>query len=106
MIFRHLNIKSSIVAALLLIASTGCIDDKCTAILCKNEGVCVDGACACAYAYEGESCEKQWYEKFAGKWTAVERDKAGVIQSQYEVNAIYGLSADSFFFFFLTVIPA
>lgn len=105
MIFRYLNIKTCFVAALLVIVFTGCIDDKCTAILCKNEGVCVDGSCACAYAYEGDSCEKQWYEKFAGKWTAVEKDKAGVIQSQYEVNAIYGLSADSFFILGFADIP-
>lgn len=97
MIIRYLNIKTYIVVLALVFISTGCIEDKCTAVLCKNEGVCVDGRCACAFGYEGDSCQKQWYEKFSGTWTMAETNKTNAAERQYQVNAIYGKSPDTFF---------
>lgn len=45
-----------------------CIKDPCKDIICKNNGVCRDGACKCAQGYEGPFCTNRMYEKFIGTW--------------------------------------
>lgn len=51
-----------------LVVFDSCVKDKCGTILCDNGGVCVDGKCTCPTGFEGASCSKMWYEKFAGRW--------------------------------------
>lgn len=51
-----------------LVMYNACIKDKCGIVVCNNGGVCVDGTCTCPTGYEGVSCSKVWYEKFAGRW--------------------------------------
>ena len=48
----------------------GCIDDKCDATVCYNNGVCVQGKCACPSGYEGVACEQRWGDKYNGVWKA------------------------------------
>lgn len=81
-----------LVAAIL----TGCITDKCGSVLCRNEGVCVEGTCACAYGFEGELCENKWYDKFNYTWTAVEIVKTDTIR-KYPLNILPGNSPDTFY---------
>lgn len=73
-----------------------CVEDKCGAVKCENEGVCVQGECACKYGYEGEFCHLLWYEKFSGGWKADETDRQGNILRSYDVNALYYRATDSF----------
>ncbi len=47
---------------------TSCVKDNCRDVVCNNEGLCVDGHCACLSGYEGIQCEKRWHEKFTGTW--------------------------------------
>lgn len=51
-----------------LVMYNACIKDKCGIVVCNNGGVCVDGTCTCPTGFEGASCSKIWYEKFAGRW--------------------------------------
>lgn len=84
-----------VVTALIMLLH-GCIEDKCAGLQCVNESVCVNGSCACAYGYEGQYCELQWYEKFAGQWSVKETNKAGTILQQYSVSTSYYRSVDTF----------
>ncbi len=45
-----------------------CVKDNCGDVVCDNDGLCVDGYCACLTGYEGAQCETRWHEKFAGAW--------------------------------------
>lgn len=74
----------------------GCITDKCGSVLCRNEGVCVEGACACAYGFEGELCESKWYDKFNRAWTAAEMVKTDTVRN-YPLNILPGNSPDTFY---------
>lgn len=51
---------------------TSCVKDSCRDVVCYNEGLCVDGRCACLSGYEGAYCEIRWHEKFAGTWDSEE----------------------------------
>lgn len=91
-------IKSSgLFIILLFIFNTGCIDDKCGAIVCNNDGVCVDGSCSCLQGYEGEQCNDQWYEKFEGKWNTTETDKHGNILNKYQIEIVSSSFPDTFY---------
>lgn len=61
-----------ILASLLIVvlSLSACIRDNCGNTVCQNEGVCVQGNCACVQGYEGDNCEKLWTDKFDGVWTA------------------------------------
>lgn len=83
---------------IVIISAAGCIADKCGSVQCSNDGVCVQGTgtCACAYAYEGELCEKKWHDKFDGTWTSAEViDKTPV--RNYPLQLITGPGPDSFY---------
>lgn len=85
-----------IVICLAAVVLTGCIRDNCTAVRCLNEGVCVQGTCACAYGYEGEFCDGRWYDKFNRKWTAVETVEKDTVR-KYPLNIVPGSSPDTFY---------
>lgn len=74
----------------------GCIRDNCTAVRCLNEGVCVQGACACAYGYEGALCDGKWYDKFNKGWTALETVNADTVRN-YPLALLPGPSPDTFY---------
>lgn len=76
---------------------SSCIKNECVGVLCANNGVCVDGICACPFGYEGSNCGTEWYQKFAGSWTSSDKfinDTSGNIFS-YDLQ-VQG-SKDSFF---------
>lgn len=79
-----------------LFTMQSCVRDNCDKLKCLNEGVCVQDKCACKYGFEGDLCEKQWFEKFAGNWVASEKDRQGVVLLQYDINALYFRATDSF----------
>lgn len=96
-----MNNKYSYVYLFVIVVSisflgVACVQDNCNAVKCLNEGVCVNGKCACAYGYEGEFCEEQWYRKFEGKWLVSEKARTTGVVRQYTVNAYYSRAVDSF----------
>jgi hypothetical protein len=81
----------------LWVGYSSCIKNKCVGVLCANNGVCVDGTCACPYGYEGATCNAEWYEKFSGSWHSSDKyinDTSGNI-FLYDIQ-VQG-SKDSFF---------
>jgi len=74
---RRITIILTTVAAFLLVATgmvfNACTKDPCKDIICKNNGVCRDGACKCALGYEGPFCAVRMYEKFIGTWDGTMR---------------------------------
>lgn len=84
-------------SAMVIMLATGCIADKCGSVRCDNEGVCVQGtgACACAYAYEGDFCENKWHDKFEGQWTSSEVINKTPLRT-YPLQLITGPGPDSF----------
>lgn len=49
---------------------SGCIRSNCENTACLNEGVCVQGNCACLAGYEGADCSILWSDKYQGGWQA------------------------------------
>lgn len=47
---------------------TSCIHDSCKALMCRNDGVCVDGFCNCELGYLGTQCEIIARQKFVGSY--------------------------------------
>jgi len=43
--------------------------EPCDAIVCQNEGVCMEGICDCPEGYIGTFCETEERAKFFGKWS-------------------------------------
>lgn len=89
-------VQRLILICLAAVLLAGCISDNCTAIRCQNEGVCVQGACACAYGYEGELCNGKWYDNFNRQWTAVETVNNDTVRT-YPLNITPGNSPDTFY---------
>lgn len=85
------------ILSFILVGATGCIEDKCGGIDCWNEGVCVQGQCACLQGYEGDQCELKWHSKFAGQWSVQEFDRRGNLLSEYELQTISGPAPDTFY---------
>lgn len=95
---KRLNTLVVPFVVLFLLLSGGCIEDQCTAVQCRNKGVCVRGKCACTFGYEGDFCELKWYQKFEGTWKATEKDKKEAILAEYEViNIDAGGIPDTFY---------
>ncbi len=77
-----------------------CVKDNCRDTLCYNDGLCVDGLCACLSGYEGAQCEKHWHEKFTGTWYNEEliADSANeIISRDYRIIVRSEDSAGMFF---------
>jgi hypothetical protein len=47
--------------------------NPCRDIVCRNNGTCREGACACPSGFEGRYCENRVSEKFAGYWEGFTR---------------------------------
>ncbi len=80
---------------MLLLSLTGCLQDKCGSISCEN-GICVDGRCACQFGFEGEFCDEPWYAKFLGEWDAVETKKGDSLTNAFKLNAQFSRVVDTF----------
>ncbi len=67
----RLSIAALSIIALSLLSA--CEADKCKqrGTICLNEGVCFDGVCNCPAGFEGDSCQYQENEKFAGVFEGV-----------------------------------
>jgi hypothetical protein len=48
------------------IAYTSCNSNPCKDIVCKNNGTCREGKCACPSGYEGPFCSSKVSDKFVG----------------------------------------
>lgn len=86
------------ITTLFVLLVSGCISDKCGSILCYNEGVCVQGTCACAYAFEGELCSEKWHDKFNKEWRSAEVVKTDTVRN-YPLIITPTASPDSFYIF-------
>jgi hypothetical protein len=42
-------------------------------VICRNNGACRDGGCACPTGYEGKFCENKVSDKFVGYWEGFTR---------------------------------
>lgn len=85
-----------LIISLSMLLFAACVQDRCGSVQCRYEGVCVQGECACAYAYEGQFCENRWYDKFNHTWSAtdmINKDTARV----YILNIAPGSSPDTFY---------
>jgi hypothetical protein len=71
---------------LAIVVHSGCIEDKCRAVRCENEAVCVNGECACLYGYEGSKCEELWMQKFTGQWSAADSSRFDTVAKEYDFN--------------------
>jgi hypothetical protein len=63
------------IGAFAMIAYSSCSKketDKCEAVICKNNGNCVDGSCKCPAGYEGADCGQTSALKFTGFWAAAD----------------------------------
>lgn len=76
---------------------TSCSSDVCEKISCKNNGVCVDGICACPYGYEGEFCENAWHDKFTGSWAVSETNNSDTTIAKYDLNVVNYRTQDTLF---------
>lgn len=73
-----------------------CIKDNCGNVVCNNEGVCVDGVCACPSGYEGIYCEQIWSDKFTGKWQADDNYNKDTVHRYYDMQINGTASPDTF----------
>lgn len=87
--------KSCLWVVIVIFTLPACVEDKCKGLVCANGGICVDGACACAYGYEGAGCNARWYEKFTGTWHATEYSKAGAEVLKYEISLLVTTAVDT-----------
>lgn len=70
----------SFFCAVILIYS--CKNDPCQKTICYNQGGCIEGKCSCLDGFEGDSCEKQWSDKFLTSLT-VGRPAVDVVKGAY-----------------------
>ena len=94
---KNVLFKVLILTTAIAISQSACNEDKCTAVACMNDGVCVYGTCSCVYGYEGDLCESVWTDKFTGTWQVKETGKGGVVLSEYDISIGRYASVDSLF---------
>jgi EGF-like domain len=63
-----------ILAILLFVASC---KNPCSDVVCKNNGTCREGACACPSGYEGNFCQAKSHDKLIGYWEGFKRVNGG-----------------------------
>lgn len=82
---------------LMSLTIASCSSDVCEKISCSNNGVCVDGVCACPYGFEGEFCEETWYNKFTGGWSVTETRNTDTAIIVYDINVVNYRTLDTLF---------
>ena len=80
---------------ILLLPVSGCTEDKCGKVSCKNNGVCVDGRCSCPYGYEGDNCEALWLNKFTATWHASDSSRFDTAARLYDFTITNFRSLDT-----------
>lgn len=48
------------------------VPDKCAGIVCKNNGVCIQGECDCTAGYSGEFCDNKNIAPYIGNWSVTQ----------------------------------
>lgn len=48
------------------------VPDKCAGIVCKNNGVCIQGECDCTAGYSGEFCDNKNIALYIGNWSVTQ----------------------------------
>jgi EGF-like domain len=56
----------------------GCNTNPCSDVVCKNNGTCREGACACPSGFEGNFCQNKAGDKFIGYWEGFKRINGGL----------------------------
>lgn len=92
-----MNLRFLLPLLLMCSVASSCIDNNCSGVVCNNEGVCVQGTCACLQGYEGDFCDSRWVEKFIGTWSADEYDKKGNYLRTYTVTTGPAIAPDTFY---------
>lgn len=85
----------TVIGVFLAIALGGCIRTGCDNTTCLNEGVCVQGNCACLAGYEGDHCEDLWADKYSNVWQATDNYPKDVNKHNYTVSVTM-ISKDTF----------
>jgi hypothetical protein len=69
--------KLNLLFALVTLGSSAlissCTQNPCSDVVCKNNGTCREGACACPSGFEGSFCENKANDKFVGYWEGFKR---------------------------------
>jgi hypothetical protein len=75
------KIKIILVTIFAMVASTfaflSCNTNPCSKVVCKNNGTCREGSCACPVGFEGPFCEAKISDKFIGFWDGYVRAYGG-----------------------------
>ncbi len=96
---RHRNISITAIVTFIVFSVTylSCIKDTCTGIVCNNDGVCVNGNCACPTGFEGVHCDDIWNAKFTGSWHAADVYFKDTAHHYYDIQIAGDTLRDSFY---------
>ena len=85
--------RISVLLTLTILVVASCKDEPCDAVVCQNDGTCVDGICECPPGFEGDLCEDFIRQKIQGNF-----DVASSCTGDTEVTDTWaiGASASSF----------
>lgn len=78
-----------------LLFLSACIKTNCEDTTCLNDGVCVQGNCACLAGYEGDDCSMLWSTKFEGAWQVADNYVRDAAVHSYAIT-ITAPNKDSF----------
>ncbi|MCB9045612.1 MAG: calcium-binding EGF-like domain-containing protein [Chitinophagales bacterium] len=76
--------------------------DPCEGIECKNNGICISGACDCTTGYTGQYCEKKAITPYLGKWSFSQQlissnnNPVSGPEKKYEVTVTEGAESVTF----------
>lgn len=76
----------SVIAFCCLLFVGACIKTNCDNTTCLNDGVCVQGNCACLAGYEGDDCGQWWSSKYAGSWQASDNYQKDDNKHEYSIS--------------------
>ncbi len=78
--------RVGILYILVLLFFSACIKTNCEDTTCLNEGVCVQGSCACLAGYEGGDCSKLWSDKYKGDWQVADNYQKDTSVHSYRIT--------------------